>query len=304
MISRQRYVLVSPVKDEALFVEKTIESVLRQTIKPLRWIIVDDGSRDKTPEILAQHASRADWISVLRLETPAQRWSADTEIRPFLAGYELVKNEDFDFIVKLDCDLEFGSDYFEQLLERFARDPQLGIASGAYSEKKKKKWHRIKMPGYHAAGCSKMVRIACFRDIGGFVQSRGWDTLDQIRAQMCGWKTRHFTDLTLFHLKAEGSSMGFLKTSVKSGEVYYKTGGGWFFFGLKFAHRLIAGEPIVLGAFGMLFGVFKSWFKGMPRLVSASEANFYRNLLNERILKACSRKISSIPFFGKATSTN
>jgi biofilm PGA synthesis N-glycosyltransferase PgaC len=315
MTPKQTYIIISPVKDEELFIEKTIESVRRQTIKPLQWVIVDDGSRDGTPAILARHASEVDWITVLRLETPAQRWSGGSEIRPFLAGlgteirpfyagYELVRDQKFDFIVKLDCDLAFGPDYFEQLLRRFSEDPKLGIASGAYWEKGKNGWQRIRMPGYHAAGCSKMVRNACFRDIGAFVQSQGWDTVDQIRAQMSGWKTRHFEELKLHHLKAEGSSIGFLRTSVNSGEVYYMTGGGLFFFSLKFFHRLILGRPVILGAFGMLFGLLKSRISGRSRLVNTSEANFYRALLNHRIIAAFRRSFAWIPFLGKATSVN
>jgi len=121
---------------------------------------------------------------------------------------------------------------------------------------------------------------------------------------MSGWKTTHFKELKLYHLKAEGSSVGSLRTNVKSGEVYFKTGGGWFFFSLKFLHRLIFGKPVVFGAFGMLFGVLRSWLTGRPRLVNASEANFYRTLLNNRIIAVFSRGFAWIPFLRKAASTN
>ena len=145
-------------------------------------------------------------------------------------GYDLVRNEAYDFIVKFDCDLDFAPDYFERLLRRFQEDPKLGIASVVYLENRNGKWKQVKMPPYHAAGQTKVVRAKCFADIGGFVVSRGWDTVDEIRAHAMGWNTRHFEDLFFYHLKAEGSGIGFLRTNEMHGEIFYLTGGGQLFF--------------------------------------------------------------------------
>ena len=119
------------------------------------------------------------------------------------------------------------------MMARFADNPSLGIASGVYLEQEQGSWVAIEMPPYHAAGACKMMRSDVFRQIGGFVQSRGWDTVDEIRAQGLGWKTQHFEDLQFRHLKREGSGIGPVPTSVMHGEVYYLTGGGKLFFVLK-----------------------------------------------------------------------
>jgi glycosyltransferase involved in cell wall biosynthesis len=291
-----RYVIISPVKDEGRFIERTLESVRRQTIQPYLWIIVDDGSTDETPRILARYARQLDWIKVVSLAANGRRLPGSGVIRAFLAGYEHVAGLDFDFVVKLDCDLEFDPEYFEGLLQEFVTDPSLGVASGVYAEEFNGEWREIKMPRYHAAGASKVVRRACFDDIRAFVPSRGWDTVDEIRAQMAGWKTAHFPHLKLRHLKPEGSGIGILRTSVMSGEIYYLTGGGAIFFAMKFLHRLVVGRPVLIGALAMLVGYGRPWLRRRPRLVNRDEARFYRALLNRRIIAAVRRaRVSSLP---------
>ncbi len=288
------YIVISPVKDEGFYVERTIRSVIGQSLKPRVWILVDDGSRDTTPEILARYAKQCPWITVLSLARDGERKPGSAVIRAFMAGYELIKNDHFDFVVKLDCDLEIPEEYFETLIGRFQADPKLGIASGIYLEEWRQTWKAVKMPAYHAAGCSKMVRAECFREIGGFIPNRGWDTVDEIRAQVTGWKTCHFGDLALRHLKSEGSGIGSRRTNLMLGQIYYLTGGGAFFFLLKCLHRLIFSKPFFLGGFMMLIGFLRAYFKGEPKLVSDREALCYRRLLNQRILGAWSEKFNRL----------
>lgn len=282
------YVVISPVKDEGLYVERTIQSVLGQSLRPRRWILVDDGSRDATPQIIARYAEQGSWITMLPLARDGERKPGSAVINAFLAGYELIKNDHFDFVVKLDCDLEIPEKYFETLVGRFQADPKLGIASGIYVEEHRQAWKPVKMPKYHAAGCSKMVRAECFREIGGFIPNRGWDTVDEIRAQASGWKTCHFEDIALRHLKSEGTGVGSRRTNLMLGQIYYLTGGGTLFFLLKCLHRLVFGRPIFLGGIMMLVGFLQAYLKGEPKLVSDLEALRYRRLLNERILSAWS----------------
>jgi len=280
------YVVISPVKDEGSYVEKTIQSVIGQSVRPRRWIIVDDGSRDATPEILARNTRQCSWITVVSLTRDCERKPGSAVIAAFMAGYELIKNDQFDFVVKLDCDLEIPEPYFETLMSRFQADPKLGIASGIYLENQRQSWKPVKMPKYHAAGCSKMVRAECFREIGGFIPHRGWDTVDEIRAQAMGWKTCHFEDIALRHLKSEGTGIGSRRTNLMLGHIYYLTGGGTLFFLLKCLHRMVFGRPFFLGGVAMLVGFLQPCLKGEPRLVSEREAVCYRRLLNERILAA------------------
>ena len=157
-----------------------------------RWIIVDDGSRDSTHSIAEKYAQQFPWITLVSHMRDTTRQPGSGIIQTFNVGYDLVRNAEYDFIVKFDCDLDFDPNYFEQLIVRFQREPQLGIASGIYLENRSGKWEPVKMPAYHAAGQTKMVRAKCFADIEGFAVSRGWDTVDEIRARAKGWNTRHF----------------------------------------------------------------------------------------------------------------
>ncbi len=285
------YVVISPVKDEESVVEAAMKALVNQTLKPWRWVIVDDGSRDQTPQIIERYARMHPWVTVLRIERGADRQPGPGVIRAFADGYRLVEDSDFDFIVKLDLDLDFAPEYFEQLIARFHADERLGIASGRYLENRKGKWTPIKMPEYHAAGACKVVRSQCFRDIGGFVPVRGWDTVDEIRAQSAGWRTRHFPELEFHHLKKEGSGIGLLRTAFMGGQTDYLCGAGGLFFSLKVLHRAASGNPFLLEGLMFFLGYLKSWLGGKPRLVTDSEARLYRNLLNERIRKSVRRSV-------------
>jgi biofilm PGA synthesis N-glycosyltransferase PgaC len=288
-MNRPRYVIVSPVKDEDRYIERTLMSVRRQTLLPALWLIVDDGSRDETPQILERHAREVDWIRIVRLVGQSGRQPGSGVMRAFLAGLEALQHQSYDFIVKLDCDLEFEPDYFDRLIARFEADATLGIASGMYYEQQGNEWMPVVMPSYHAAGASKVIRRQCFEQIGAFIPSRGWDTVDEIRAQVAGWRTAHFRDLKLLHLKPEGSGIGYLRTNVMGGEIYYLTGGGFSFFLLKCLHRMFAGRPPLLAGLAMLYGYLRCLIGRRARLVTADQARHYRHLLNSRLIFALSQ---------------
>lgn len=282
--SRQ-YLIVSPVKDEEAYVERTLRSVAGQTVLPVRWIIVDDGSADGTAAILRRYAKQHPWIQIVSREASGPRQPGSAVMHAFYHGLAQADGATYDYLVKLDCDVELPPDYFESLLRRFERDPQLGIASGVYLEEGPNGWSPIGMPAYHAAGASKFMRARCFDEIGGFVRERGWDTVDEVRAQVKGWATRHFGDIRFRHLKPEGSGIGNMRTHVMHGDVYYLTGGGPVFLLLKAAHRMVTRAPIVGGGLAMLYGYARSWLSGRQRLVDADEARHYRRLLDRRLLR-------------------
>ncbi len=283
------YVVISPVKDEAKNIEATLRSMTAQTVRPSLWVIVDDASRDETPQIVGRWAKKHPWIRPLRIERDGQRQPGSAVIRAFQLGYELIRGSEFDFIAKLDCDMEFSADYFEQLLSKFHQDERLGIASGIYLEVKNGEWKPVPMPGYHAAGASKVIRAKCFEEIGGFLPARGWDTVDQIRAQCRGWTTAHFPELQMRHLRPEGEGIGKLRTNVMHGEIYYATGGGLFFFLLKVLHRMFTGRPALLAGLALFWGFLKPWASGRARLVTQEEGRHYRRQLNARIWNGCGR---------------
>jgi biofilm PGA synthesis N-glycosyltransferase PgaC len=280
---RPRYIVISPVKDEEPYVERTLQCMVDQTLRPVLLVIVDDGSNDRTPEILSRYEKDHDFIRVIRTPATGSRQPGSAVIRAFNAGYDSVGNVDYDFVVKLDCDLSFSADYFEALLACFANDDRLGIASGVYLESPDgSRWIEIEMPAYHAAGASKVIRKECFEQIGGFVASRGWDTLDEIRAIARGWRTTHFRDLKMKHWKIEGSGIGQWRTNLMHGEIYFLSGGGPLFFLLKVVHRMTR-RPYVVGAIALLWGYLRAMVKRKPLLVTDEEGRCYRALLNGRI---------------------
>lgn len=277
------YIVISPVKDEAHYIEETMRSVVGQTTTPSQWIIVDDGSIDNTTNIAERYSHNYPWIKLLKISRDAKRMPGSAVINAFNKGYELIKDAHFDFIVKLDCDVRFGPGYFEGLISKFQEDEKLGIASGRYLENRGGSWHAIRMPAYHAAGASKIIRKECFEQIGGFIPSRGWDTVDEIRAQIKGWRTYHFKELEFYHLKTEGSGIGQLRTNMMLGEIYYLTGGGRLFLLLKIIHRILFYRPFFVAGVLMFWGYLRPLVLRRELLVSNEESKFYKQLLNRRI---------------------
>jgi glycosyltransferase involved in cell wall biosynthesis len=278
-----RYVIVSPVKDEERYIEFTLQSVTSQTLKPELWVIVDDGSRDGTLEIVQRYLSIYPFIRLVSNPHTGVRQTGSGVIRAFNYGYKTIGARDYDFIVKLDCDLSFQPDYFENLLGRFMDDPRFGIASGVYFEKRENgAWKEVVMPSYHAAGACKLLHRKCFEEIGGFIIAAGWDTVDEIRAMNMGWKTGHFVDLRMMHHKSEGSGIGMIRTSIMHGEIHYLTGGSKLFFFLKVLHRM-GKKPYMTSAMAMLWGYLMAMWKRKVPLVTKSEAKCYQALLQERM---------------------
>jgi glycosyltransferase involved in cell wall biosynthesis len=287
--SEGNYVVVSPVKDEERYVETTIQAMIGQTLRPKRWVIVDDGSRDGTPGILARYAERYSWITVVSVARDAKRRLGVAEVRAFDHGYRLVCHLPHDFVVKLDCDVDLPATYFAELMARFEEDDTLGIASGVYLEEKGLVWEPMGMPEYHAAGASKVIRKTCFRQIGGFVFCPGWDTVDEVKARAIGWKTRHYDDLTFRHLKPEGSASGHLRIAAMCGEIDYRTGLTIVFFVLKAFHRMAKGKPLFGAGMALLFGYCRALAMRKPKLVNATEQAMYRQMLNGRMRRGVQR---------------
>lgn len=162
-----RYVIITPVRDEEKFIEATIESVCRQTIQPTEWVIVDDGSTDRTGDILDRVASQFPWVRVVHRLNRGFRKSGGGVMEAFHDGYTALECTDWDFLVKLDGDLSFAPEYFEECFEYFHRDPKLGIGGGEIHHD----WYgELKLeenPRFHVRGATKIYRRGCWEAIGG-----------------------------------------------------------------------------------------------------------------------------------------
>ena len=291
MSVESKYVVITPVRNEELYIEETIKSMIAQTLKPTEWIIVDDGSTDRTPEIIDKYTKKFYWIKRIAKKDDGIRKTGGKVIEVFCEGYKNIVTNGWEFVVKLDSDLSFDETYFERLIGRFLEDDRLGIASGVYLELDSNGvWRQVKMPFYHAAGACKVLRRECYEEIEGFVPVAGWDTVDEIRAMVCGWKTRHFDDLKMKHHKPEGSGIGMLRTSVMHGEIYYRTGGDRLFFVFKLLYRMMS-RPYFLGTLALLWGYLKAILERKTLLVSDREARCYKAMLRERLRMGIKRAV-------------
>lgn len=294
--SAPRYIVITPVKNEQEYIEITIKSMLAQTRKPVKWLIMNDGSTDGTREIVERFAQQHDWIALLNLDSSVDRKPGDGIAKVFNIGYAKIENIKADAIVKLDGDVSFDHDYFESLLQKFEDNPKLGIASGVYFERGRDEWQKrdlirvSKGRMFHACGASKVYRMECIRDIGGLKPVRGWDTVDEISAQVKGWITQGFPDCRLYHHKREGSGVGLLRTNKMLGEISYTTGSFPPFFLMKCFHRAVCAKPFILGGIWMWLGYMKCMISGTPRIVNRKEHRFYQKQQIERIKSFIRRK--------------
>jgi poly-beta-1,6-N-acetyl-D-glucosamine synthase len=205
MLSMPAYVLITPARNEAQFIELTIKSVIAQTVRPKKWVIVSDGSTDGTDNIVSSYAAPRDWIELVRLPKRAQRNFAG-KVAAFNAGYARVEGLEYDIIGNLDADVSFEEDYLAFLVTKFAENPRLGVAGTPYREENPIHDDRFKSPE-HVSGACQMFRRECFEAIGGYqpISSGGIDLVALLSAQAKGWQTRRFDDKVCWHHRNVGS---------------------------------------------------------------------------------------------------
>jgi biofilm PGA synthesis N-glycosyltransferase PgaC len=203
-----KYILVTPARNEELFIAKTLESMMAQTLRPERWVIVDDGSADKTAEIVERYAARYPWIDLVRRPQHADRSFAG-KVHAFNAGLEKVQPLEFDVLGNLDADLSFDPDYLEFLIQKFSEDPKLGVAGTPFTEDCGYDTARDSFEGEnHVAGGCQLFRRQCFADVGGYIPNAagGIDWIAVTTARMKGWKTRSFPEKRFHHYRTLGTA--------------------------------------------------------------------------------------------------
>ena len=270
-----RYVVITPVRDEENYLESTIGSILRQTILPTEWVIVDDGSSDRTGSIADGFAAQYPWIRVVHRENRGFRKSGGGVVEAFYAGYKTLESNDWDFVVKLDGDLTFAPDYFARCFEYFRKDEKLGIGGGEITHDIAGERKVEENPRFHVRGATKIYKRTCWEAIGGLWPASGWDTIDEVKANMLGWKTYAFTDLPLLHHRQTGMEEGLMRDRIKHGVACYVSGYHPLFVAASCARRL-AQKPRVLGSMGILYGYLKAHFTRPPRLDDRSYVSYIR----------------------------
>jgi biofilm PGA synthesis N-glycosyltransferase PgaC len=220
------YVLITPARNEAAFIELTIKSVLAQTLKPIRWVIVSDGSTDGTDEIVCRHAAKHPWIDLLLMPERKERHFAG-KVHAFNAGYARVKSLRYDLIGNLDADISFEPDFLAFLLKKFQEHRRLGVGGTAFTQETGQYDYRFTSVE-HVSGQCQFFRRECFEDIGGYVPAKGGgiDLVAVLTARMKGWETRCFAEKKFVHHRQMGTAKySEVEARFKDGEKDYVLGG-------------------------------------------------------------------------------
>jgi len=259
--------------------------VISQTIHPIKWIIVNDGSTDRTAQIAEDASRRNAWIQVVHRPDRGYRQAGGGVIDAFYDGYNLLERERWDFLIKLDADLSFERDYFERCFREFDLEPRLGIAGGTIctqvqgvAEEESKS-----DPLFHVRGATKIYRAECWRAIGGLVHAPGWDTLDEVKANRLGWITRTFRGINVIHHRRTGAAYGQWNDLAKAGLANYITGYHPVFMLLKCLKRM-AERPYLVGGSALWFGFLKGYLTGTPRVGDKSLIRYFRQQQMNRLL--------------------
>ena len=294
------YCLITPCRNEESFARITIESILQQTVRPRKWIIVDDGSTDQTPAILAQYAERYDWIEVIRRDDRGSRSVGPGVVDAFYDGLARVDLTEINYLCKLDLDVKLPPTYFATLMSHMEAEPRLGTCSG-------KPYYPLDPTDFSAnaklvpeicgddmsVGMTKFYRVDCFLEIGGFVREVMWDGIDCHRCRMLGWIAGSHSDpeLRFIHLRPMGSSqLGILHGRRRHGFGQYFMGTTFAYVTLSAIYRMTK-PPLVVGGIAMWWGYVMSAFRGLPKYPDKKFRRYVRRFQREVLLLGKSRAL-------------
>lgn len=272
-----KYVLITPARNEADYLELTIQSIVNQTVLPQKWVIVSDGSTDDTEAIVERYLPGRPWLELVR-RPPRETRHFAAKVEAFNAGYARVKDLDFDVIGNIDGDISFGPDHFEFLLGKFAESPELGVAGTHYIEGDFHSFTDSYINVEHVNGQCQLFRRRCFEDIGGYVPIKGGgiDWVAVTTARMKGWKTRSYGERVFNHHRTMGTaSTGVLGARFHYGKKDYFLGGHplWQLFRGTFQ---MAKRPYLVGGLALMAGYSWCWASRQPRAVSRELMQFHR----------------------------
>jgi len=283
---RLSYLIITPARNEEAFLEMTVQSVISQTVLPKRWIIVSDGSTDRTDEIARKYSSQYDWIEWIRMSEHDDRQFA-AKVHCFRAGYQRVKELEFDIVGNLDADLSFEPDYFAYLLEKFSLNPELGVAGTPFVEDSSSAYDYRFTNIEHVSGACQLFRRECFESIGGYtpIKGGGIDWVAVTTARMKGWKTRTFTDKTIRHHRKMGTGKASpLGARYRLGRQDYYLGNHPLWQVLRMFYQMKS-KPFVIGGLVLFWGYAAAGLQRRKRPVPEELVAFIRREQIERLWK-------------------
>lgn len=294
MPTDRRLLIVSPVFNEGAHLEATALALVAQTRPPSRWIVVDDGSQDDTLAVARRLSAEIPFMEVISsgdLDVDgADKLAEAREARAFNRGLAHAGWRDYDFIGKLDGDVELPPAWFATLLDRFAVDSRLGLAGGRLVEADAEGgWNRIEIPAHHVHGAVKLFRRQCLEEIGGIPERLAWDTIDETYARMHGWEVRSFDDLVARHHRPWGSADGRLRGRARHGECAWILHYDPLWVTLRSVKVGRSSPPVVSGA-AFLYGYVRAAATGVPRVEDPEFRRFTRAELRSRMRSVVSRR--------------
>ena len=281
------YVLISPCRDEADYMRQTLDSVVAQSVRPAKWVVIDDGSTDETPQILAEYAKRHSWIEIVTRSDRGRRAVGPGVIDAFYAGFDTVNLDDFEYLCKLDLDLDIPATYFERVIAQMERVPRLANFSGKpYLREKDGRLTSERLGDENAVGQIKFYRIAAFKEIGGFVRQVSWDGIDGHMCRMNGWIARSddSPELRFIHLRQMGSSQHSIWVGrLRWGFGKYFMGSAIYYVAAVAFYRMFE-KPYIIGGWGILWGYLKAMFGGASKFEDMEFRRFLRRFELQSLL--------------------
>lgn len=291
MANLPTFVLVTPARNEAKFIEATINSVVAQTVRPLKWVIVSDGSTDGTDEIVTKYVAVNPWIELVRMPERKERNFAGKVIA-FNAGYARMQGLDYDAIASLDADISFDPEYFAFLLGKMSEDGKFGLVGTPFQDGPNPIYDYRFVNIEHVSGACQLFRRQCFEQIGGYtpVKGGGIDYLAVLTARMKGWKTRTFIEKICHHHREMGTAQhGILKARFKNGIKDYAFGNHplWQFSRTMYQ---MTRKPFVIGATWLLAGYVWAWMRQIERPISPELVAFSQREQMQRLTRFFRRR--------------
>jgi poly-beta-1,6-N-acetyl-D-glucosamine synthase len=290
------YVVITPARNEAQFIALTLRSIVSQTVRPARWVIVSDSSTDGTDEIVRKYATENPWIELLRMPERKERHFAG-KVLAFNAGYARVKDVKHEVIVSVDADISFDANYFEFLLNKLAENHSLGLVGTPFEDSQRDTYDYRFVSIEHVSGACQVFRRECFEEIGGYVPVKGGgiDHIAVLTARMKGWKTRTFVEKTCTHHRDMGTAQGSpLMAKFRFGMQDYALGGHPLWQVFRMVYQMTRG-PVVAG--GLMLGAGYCWalMKRAPRPISPELVAFRRREQMQRLRSFLTRNTARGP---------
>jgi biofilm PGA synthesis N-glycosyltransferase PgaC len=293
---RMNYVLITPARNEAEFIEGTIQSVVAQTIRPVRWVIVSDGSTDGTDEIVAKYSVDNPWIELVRTPERQERHFAG-KVQAFNAGYARANGVDYEVLGSLDADITFDEGYFSFLLNKLAEDESLGLVGTPFKEGTNPTYDYRFTNIEHVSGACQVFRRKCFEEIGGYVPVKGGciDHIAVLSSRMKGWKTRTYPEKVCMHHRAMGTAQqGLLMARFRNGGKDYAIGNHPLWELFRSVYQMTK-KPVIVGGLMVVTGYAWAAIRRVKRPVSDELVAFQRREQMERLKQLLTRKKSTSP---------